>query len=394
MNETHHPTKRPGLQALTILLGSSLTVMAGAAVSPALPTIAAAFSDVPNSEFLVKLILTLPALFIALCSPLMGLACDAWGRRPVLMVGIVGYAVAGCSALFLSDLYAILAGRAALGIAVAAVLTSCSTLIGDYYTGHERDRFMGLQAAFMSFSGVLFPLASGALVILGWREPFLVYLASLLVLPGVVLFLVEPPRHTHHDSHESNDTPFPWGLVLLVNGLAILQMSVFYLIPVQFSFYLEELVNATGFQVGMTLSFASLCIGTASLLFHRVRGILSPLPIIAGCMVFIGVGYLILGQASGWSVIIVGLLVSALGLGILGPNLTTWLLAHTPERLRGRLVGMLASSFFIGQFASPLLVQPIIQAQGTAMAFSAAGGLMLVTALIFGGYSMMTTGKE
>ncbi len=361
--------------------------MAGAAVAPALPTIAAAFSDVPNSEFLVKLILTLPALFIALCSPLMGVVCDVWGRRPVLMLGIVGYALAGCSALFLSDLYAILAGRAALGIAVAAVLTSCSTLIGDYYVGHERDRFMGLQAAFMSFSGVLFPLASGALVILGWREPFLVYLASLLVLPGVVLFLVESPRHAHHTSEPEDSAPFPWGLVLLVNALAILQMSVFYLIPVQFSFYLQELVNATGLQVGMALSFASLCIGGASLLFHRVRGIWSPTPIIAGCMAFIGAGYLVLGHAQGWGVIVVGLLIAALGLGILGPNLTTWLLAHTPERLRGRLVGMLAASFFVGQFASPLLAQPIIDARNTAAVYTAAGGLMLVLSLGCGAYS-------
>jgi MFS family permease len=375
------------LQALTILLGSSLTVMAGAAVAPALPTIAAAFSDVPNSEFLVKLILTLPALLIALCSPLMGLACDAWGRRPVLMLGIVGYALAGCSALFLSDLYAILAGRAALGVAVAAVLTSCSTLIGDYYVGHERDRFMGLQAAFMSFSGVLFPLASGALVTLGWREPFLVYLASLLVLPGVVLYLVEPKRHAHHTSEPEDTAPFPWGLVLLVNGLAILQMSVFYLIPVQFSFYLQELVSATGLQVGMALSFASLCIGSASLLFHRVRGIWSPTPIIAGCMAFIGAGYLVLGHAQGWGVIVAGLLIAALGLGILGPNLTTWLLAHTPERLRGRLVGMLAASFFVGQFASPLLAQPIIEARNTATVYTVAGGLMLVLSLGFGAYS-------
>ena len=385
MTEVPNPEapRRARLQALTILLGSSLTVMAGAAVSPALVDIDAAFASVPNHEFLVKLILTLPAFFIALCAPIMGVLCDRVGRIRILVVGIVGYAFAGCSALVLSDLYAILAGRAVLGVAVAAVLTSCTTLIGDYYHGHERDRFMGLQAAFMSFSGVLFPVASGVLVGFSWRHPFWVYVVSLAVLPGVLLYLREPSehRHIHHSAEHTGN--FPVYKLLMIYSMASVQMVVFYQIPVQITFHLEQLVGATGLQAGLVLSFASLCIGVWSMMFHRIRNVWTPPVIVVGCLLFMAVGYILLYRAQGWGGILVGIVVAAVGLGVLGPNLTTWALGFTPERLRGRIVGGMAASFFVGQFLAPLLAEPIIRWKGTAGVFGVIGAGLFVLSGVF-----------
>jgi hypothetical protein len=57
---------------ITLLLASTLTVMAGATIAPSLPAMQDHFSEIANSQFLVKLILTIPALFIALGSPLAG----------------------------------------------------------------------------------------------------------------------------------------------------------------------------------------------------------------------------------------------------------------------------------------------------------------------------------
>src|SRR6476619_1694780 len=61
---------------LTLLLVSSLTIMSIITISPALPQMTAAFSDVKNSAFLVKLVLTIPALMIALFSPVTGRLID------------------------------------------------------------------------------------------------------------------------------------------------------------------------------------------------------------------------------------------------------------------------------------------------------------------------------
>ena len=84
---------------LTLLLLSSMTVMAGATISPTLPSIGKVFADTPRSDLLVRLVLTLPALFTAIGAPIAGGIIDRFGRRPLLFGVIVLYALAGGSGL-------------------------------------------------------------------------------------------------------------------------------------------------------------------------------------------------------------------------------------------------------------------------------------------------------
>jgi MFS family permease len=87
-----------------LLLASSLTVMAGATIAPALPQIEATFAGTPHVELLTRLVLTVTAIFTVVGSPLAGLFVDRFGRKPLLMVGLVLYAVAGTSGLYVDSL--------------------------------------------------------------------------------------------------------------------------------------------------------------------------------------------------------------------------------------------------------------------------------------------------
>ncbi|MEJ7684595.1 MAG: MFS transporter [Segetibacter sp.] len=135
---------------LTLLLVSSLTIMSVITISPALPQMALAFSDVENAAFLVKLVLTLPALMIAVCSPIAGRLIDRHGRLRILWLSLVLYAVSGAAGYFLNNLYHIMISRAVLGISVGMSMTIVITLIADYFEGMERQKFVGIQIAFMS----------------------------------------------------------------------------------------------------------------------------------------------------------------------------------------------------------------------------------------------------
>ena len=94
----------------------------------------------------------------------------------------------------LDDLYAILASRAALGVAVAGTMTSVTALVGDYYSGEARTRYAGLQSLAMSLGAVVCVAAGGLLADVGWRLPFLIYLTGWAVLVPVLLYVVEPRR--------------------------------------------------------------------------------------------------------------------------------------------------------------------------------------------------------
>ncbi|MEX0742256.1 MAG: MFS transporter, partial [Phycisphaeraceae bacterium] len=143
--------------------------MAGTPVAPALPTMAVAFEGQPSVDLLVRLMLTMPGLFIALLAPASGWLVDRFGRKPLLVWGTVLYAAAGSTGLYLDSLWAILVGRALLGVAVSAIMTAAVTLIGDYFTDTARHRFLGSQAAFMSAGGMVFLLAGGMLADVSWR---------------------------------------------------------------------------------------------------------------------------------------------------------------------------------------------------------------------------------
>jgi MFS family permease len=122
------------IKLITLLLISSLTAMAGAAIAPALPQIQQAFVTTPNSEFWVKLMLTLPGLFTAIGAPISGSIIDRFGRKPLLIAAIITYGVAGgIAGLTLNSISGLLIARALLGLAVAAVMTTSLALIADYY---------------------------------------------------------------------------------------------------------------------------------------------------------------------------------------------------------------------------------------------------------------------
>ena len=55
---------KTSIRNLTILLGGTLTVLAVATISPALPEMSLFFQDLPNAEFLVRMVLTIPGLSI------------------------------------------------------------------------------------------------------------------------------------------------------------------------------------------------------------------------------------------------------------------------------------------------------------------------------------------
>jgi MFS family permease len=378
------------LTKATLLLVSTLTVMAGATIAPSLPAMEDHFVGVSNAEFWVKLVLTLPALFIVIGSPIAGIIVDRLGRKPLLLAAAALYGLAGSSGLVLNSLFAILGGRAFLGFAVAGIMVSATTLIADYYVGQARATFMGLQAAFMGLGGVLFLTSGGWLANLNWRFPFAIYFFAWLLLPLILFCLYEPSRPGVQLSSLQTILPgdratpsTPVALLVLVYGIAVLTQIIFYLIPVQLSFYLRDLVRADPGQTGMAIAFCTLFSAFASMSYGKVKtklSFISILPLIFGLM---GIGYIIIGLVGSYALVLVGLAIAGLGLGLLMPNLTVWVSARVPDAIRGRALGGLTTFFFLGQFLSPIVSHPISKQVGLGLTYALSGGLLLVLGAAF-----------
>lgn len=379
--------------AAILLAASSLTVMAGAIVAPALPSLSAAYADVEHIELLSRLVLTMPALAIAVTGPVAGLLTDHWGRRTTLIVGLLLYGIGGSTGLYLESIFALLAGRAALGVAVAMVMTAATTLITDLYRGPERGRFLGYQAAAMALGGMVFLLSGGAVADWSWRAPFAVYLVAWLLVPAAALWLPS-------QAAEAQDRPLrtrgaePQGATFLrlapLYALGFVGMVLFYAIPVQAPFLLTERLGASGLAIGAAMGAMTAGGAVASMSFETLRRRVGHWGALTATFVPVTLGFMLLGQAHSWLAVIAALAISGLGFGLLMPNLSMWVATLAPAPLRGRALGALTASLFAGQFLSPLAMQPIAAQPGwglgeaftlsalVALGLGLAGALMMV----------------
>jgi MFS family permease len=356
---------------LLLLLTSTLTVMAAATISPALPAIAAHFGDGTRVEFLTRLVLTLPALFIVLAAPLAGWACDRIGRKPVLLTGLLLYVLAGSSGLLVQSLEGLLVGRAGLGVGVAALMTATTAYMTDIYQGEAQTRVLGLQGAFMAGGGVVFVLFGGLGAELHWRAPFAIYAVALLLWPGLRA-LPEPPR----DSAEDRVALAP-GRWLPLYAIGLLGMMFFYFVPVQLPFLLFERMGTGSAVTGVAIALGNVAAAVAGILFWRLRARMSPPAIVGLTALGMALGYAIIGIAAEAWLFALGLVIAGLGLGLLIPNLNQWIVSRADDAVRGRALGGLATAFFLGQFLSPLVSQPVVAVGGF-------GGLYAGSAIVLG----------
>lgn len=368
----------------TLLLASTLTVMSGATIAPSLPAMRAQFVEIENVDFWVRLVLTMPALFIVIGSPIAGQLVDKVGRKPLLLASAILYGLAGSSGFVLNSLFPILAGRALLGLAVAGVMVSATTLIADYYKGPARANFMGLQAAFMGFGGVLFLSVGGFIAELSWRLPFLIYLFSWLLLPTILFALYEPSRaqaDTDVDAAVSQSS-MPIRLLILIYGSVLLQQIAFYMIPVQLPFHLQQVTQVGASQTGLAIACATLFSALASMRYGRVKQRFSFITILVMGFGLMGLGYVGIGLVSSYWLVLLILMPTGVGLGLMMPNLNVWVANEVPDKMRGRALGGLTTFMFLGQFLSPIVSQPFSQRIGMTATYGLTGVLLVILAAL------------
>lgn len=374
------PAAHPRLRVALLMAGSCLPILGAVLIAPVLPRMQDHFDGVPGAEVLVPMALTVPALALALLAPFAGVVVDRLGRKRLLVAATVLYALFGTAPLWLDSLGAIVASRALVGIAEAAIMTCCTTLIGDYYTGRVRDRYLALQTMCASASATAFFVIGGVAGSAGWRAPFWIYAISLLLAPAMALVLPRPtavtPAGTAPDQYP--DRPFPWRPLAGTCVLTAFGAMVFYTVPVEMSYLLDDLgVTATG-VIGLATAVASAATVAGAILFTRLRrGAEAWLPaVLALC----AAGFAVMCFAGGTALLVTGAVINCLGTGILLPSLLTRAMARLDYADRGRGTGLWTASFFLGEFVCPLVLLAVASLAGSLAA--AVGLLGLAAALV------------
>ena len=367
-----------------LLAASSMTVMAGAIISPALPDIDLHFAE--QSDVMIKLVLTMPALMITLFGAPMGMLADRFGKIRLLTAALLLYGIAGTVGGMVDNFTILLISRAGLGIAVAGIMSISTTLIGDYFQADERMKFLGTQASFMALGGVLFLNLGGVLAEWSWRGPFLLYLSGLVLAPLCLKALYEPARHkpsaVAHSDTAVPDTSHRLKIALAY-FLGLMGMLLFYMVPAQLPFLLNAEFGSSSSTIGMLVSVVTLTGAFISFHYGKVRRRISIIGLYISSYVLAAIGFCIMGLANGFGILLVGLVICGIGFGVIIPNGNVWLMTITPPQVRGRVIGGFSSVIFLGQFLSPIVVAPMQRWLGSlGLVFVAAGIASLVLGLL------------
>jgi len=346
--------RQAGLAQLTLLLaGICMPVLGATLIAPVLPQMGQHFSDTPSSEILVPMVLALPALFLALTSPFAGLFADRVDRKRILLIGMVAYAVVGTAPLYLDSLVAIAGSRVLLGACEGMIITCCNTLIGDYWSGRRRAKYLGLSTLVAALSATLFIALGGLLGVSGWRAPFWLYLAPLLFVVPMAKLLWQPVRPPAQPTGTRLE-PLPRHLlvpclVTLFGGM------VFYVLIVELPFVLHEIGLESTAAVGGISAAMSLATAVGAGLFARLSGlparVLVPLEF-AGA----AVGLWIVFAAAAVPMVAIGAVITGFSTGMLLPTLLVWAVNRLTFAQRGRGTGWWQLAMFLGQFVTPLVV--------------------------------------
>ncbi len=348
-------TGRPAgrAQALVLLFASCLSVLGGVLLAPVLPTIQRAFAGTPGVETLTVLVLTIPALVIALTATFAGRVADRVGRKQLLIGALVVYAVVGTAPLYLPSLQLILASRVLVGLTEAVIATCCTTLLADYFHGSKRERYFGLQVVFTTVSATIFFGLGGALGSNGWRTPFWLYAVSLPLAVLAARYIWQPTAHRRAGA--GGLSKLPWDQLRAPVAVTLIGAVVFYALIIELPFKLDAIGVRDPAVIGVAAAVASVGTAVGAFLFGRLarRGPALTVPL---AFALSGVGLVGLALASAVPVIMVFAVITGLGNGLLLPALLIWALASLGLEQRGRGTGVWTAALCLGQFVCPLVV--------------------------------------
>jgi MFS family permease len=387
INEVSRKAGAP--QAWVLILTMFLPILAIIALAPALPTLVDRFADVQNAKTVVPLLLTVPALCIALFGTAAGWLTDRYGRRNLILGAMLLYGLAGIAPCVLQSFGAVLAGRVLLGVAEAFILTIGNALLADYYPKEEQHKWLMVQGIVGPFLGTIFLTASGQLAAIGWQWPFALYALTFPILLFAVFYLYEPQRRAREE-FAATGLPFPWTIVLMLCAVTI-GMSIAYFVQViQFSLALREMGVQDQALIGRISGAASIGVPFGALVFKRnaKRTINYQLGMV---LLLMGIGLLGIGLARDYRLAALMALFQQVAAGMTIPCLVAWALGSLPAEHRGRGMGIWSACFFIGQFISPLVVGGVRGLTGGLLpAFATFGGLCLVACL----FSLLSIRRE
>ncbi|EPV0566124.1 MFS transporter, partial [Klebsiella pneumoniae] len=281
---------------------------------------------------------------------------DRLSRRRLLIAATGVYAVFGLLPVMLDDLHTILLARLVMGIADAFILTTANALIGDYFAGEARSKWLAVQSGMGSVLSTLIVLGAGLLGTLGWYGPIYLYALAIPVFIGLCLFTAEPAlRHRADNIADEKDVAFPRRKMAAIGLITLGSAILYFLEPLQISLVFSQLGLTSSSQIGIATAMAGVGVPLGAWLYGRSAKQRIDRQFLLFYAIF-GFGLLFIAVARNPLAGVAAGFVAQIGNGMLIPLMLAWMMKTLPAPHRATGIGIWHTFFFLGMFISPVLM--------------------------------------
>ena len=317
------------------------------------------------------LLLTTFAIMQFICAPILGGLSDRFGRRPVLLIALLGFAIDSFIMAWAPSLTWLFAARIVSGL-FGATYATCYASIVDISAPEERAKMFGFAGAALGLGFIFGPALGGLLGEYWVRLPFIAAggLTFLVFIWGFFMYpeTLDPKNRRAFSFARAN----PIGSLLSIrrHPSVILVLAALFLIQLGnhsyssiWSFYVTAVAGWTPFLIGLSISVYGFGVagvqggltGPAIARFGEVRAVFFALTV--GI-----ISFTILGFAQNGTQIYIAIIIGAFA-GFLSPALQALMTQRTPADAQGELQGAITSLYSLASIISPLVMAFMFTAQ-------------------------------
>lgn len=318
-----------------------------------------------------------------ICAPLWGILSDRIGRKPVLALGVLGYALSLFMFGVATRFWVLFVARSLSGILSSATMAAAMAYVGDSAAKEDRSGGMGRLGAAMGVGTVVGPLAGGWLSANSLSLPFLI--GSGIAFVALLLVLVLLPESLAPRAAGGGRTlPTRAALFTTLVGPA----GVLLLLVCLLGFGMANVQGVTGLYVVDKFSFNTKQVGTVWMVMGGVtilvQGLLTgPLtkrlgevPLIYAGLAGGALGFLGMSLAVDYVTTLLALGFFTLSLALMGPALNAYLSTFAGEH-QGTVMGLNSAATSLGRVVGPLWAGYLYEVNLEYPYFSGAGALIL-----------------
>lgn len=300
-----------------------------------------------------------------LFAPIWGRLSDKHGRKPAILLGLLGNAAALIGFGLATDYVWLFIARSAAGIASAAVLPSVMAYVADVTTSEERGRGMGLMGAAMGLGFILGPAIGG---VMGSHDmPFFVagglslltFLFALILLPESLQ--KSPTNEGLEDRHEWISPREIFRQTTLKSPLTPLFLVAFFStfsfsgLEMTFPLFIEDKWNYGEKEMGwMFMVMGAIVVPLQGGLLGRLINKFGERRIVLTGLLLNALGMVLLLTAYSFASLTLYLTIAGIGNQLIRPTNTSWISKQTRIG-QGTAIGIMDAFLSLGRILGPLL---------------------------------------